>query len=127
MTRRTRATIIKFFNKSYNSYYYLSRMPSEGYNEPEFTLDCKEAVRFTHEEAVVAYETLRGVLCDQWKVGPGAVATFGTSFGDLLIDDVGPKEIIDGEARPFLLWADAHHPDTLDKLLHEYIAQVYDI
>lgn len=116
-----RTFVIKFFNKNFHCYYYLSRMPSEDHN-PEFNHDCNEAVRFTSEEAQTAHETLRKFFCDRSRADDEAYYKASLSFfGDLYIADIGPKEIIDGEARAFLLWAEKNHHDALANMMDEYI------
>ena len=124
MTRKSntpRTFVIKFFNKDFHCYYYLSRMPSE-YSSPEFNCDCTEAVRFTSEEAQTAHATLRKFFCDRSRADDEKQYQASLSFfGDLYIADIGPKEIIDGEARAFLLWADKNHHDALADMINEYI------
>ena len=124
MTRKSntpRTSVIKFFNKNFHCYYYLSRMPSEN-NSPAFNHDCNEAIRFTPEEARTAHETLRGFFCDPNTVDDEKQYEASLSFfGDLQIADIGPREIIDSEARAFLLWADKHHHDALASMIDEYI------
>lgn len=124
MTRKSntpRTFVIKFFNKDFHCYYYLSRMPSE-YSSPEFNCDCTEAVRFTSEEAQTAHATLRKFFCDRSRADDEKQYQASLSFfGDLYIADIGPKEIIDGEARAFLLWADKNHHDAIADMINEYI------
>lgn len=116
-----RTFVIKFFNKDFHCYYYLSRMPSE-YSSPEFNCDCTEAVRFTSEEAQDAHATLRKFFCDRSRADDEKQYKASLSFfGDLYIADIGPKEIIDGEARAFLLWADKNHHDAIADMINEYI------
>ena len=116
-----RTFVIKFFNKNFNCYYYLSRMSSE-YNSPEFNHDCNEAVRFTSEEAQTAHEALRKFFCDRSRTDDEKQYQASLSFfGDLYIADIGPEEIINGEARAFLLWADKYHHDALANMIDEYI------
>lgn len=116
-----RTFVIKFFNKNFHCYYYLSRMPSE-YSSPEFNCDCTEAVRFTSEEAQTAHATLRKFFCDRSRADDEKQYQASLSFfGDLYIADIGPKEIIDGEARAFLLWAEKNHHDAIADMINEYI------
>lgn len=116
-----RTFVIKFFNKNFHCYYYLSRMPSE-YSSPEFNCDCTEAVRFTSEEAQTAHATLRKFFCDRSRADDDKQYQASLSFfGDLYIADIGPKEIIDGEARAFLLWAEKNHHDAIADMINEYI------
>ena len=116
-----RTFVIKFFNKNFHCYYYLSRMPSE-YNSPEFNCDCTEAVRFTSEEAQTAHATLRKFFCDRSRADDEKQYQASLSFFcDLYIADIGPKEIIDGEARAFLLWAEKNHHDAIADMINEYI------
>ena len=116
-----RTFVIKYFSKNFHCYCYLSRMPVEDYS-PEFSFDCNEAIRFTSEEAQTAHETLRKFLCDR---SPDIDETQYKArldlFGDLYIEDIGLQEIIDGEARKFLLWADKNHHDALADMINEYI------
>ena len=116
-----RTSIIKFVHKNFHCYYYLSRMPSE-HNSPEFNCDFRVAIRFTPEEARAAHETLRGFYCDRSRAADEKQYEANLSFfGDLRIADIGPREIINNEARPFLLWADKHHHDALADMIDEYI------
>lgn len=116
-----RTFVIKFFNKNFHCYYYLSRMPAKD-NNPEFNHDCNEAIRFTSEEAQTAHETLRKFFCDRSRTADEEVYKASLSFfGDLYIADIGPKEIIDGEAKAFLLWADKNHHDAIADMINEYI------
>ena len=116
-----RTFVIKFFNKNFHCYYSLSRMPSE-YNSPEFNCDCNEAIRFTSEEAQTAHATLRKFFCDRSRADDDKQYQASLSFfGDLYIADIGPKEIIDGEARAFLLWAEKNHHDAIADMINEYI------
>ena len=121
-----RTFVIKFFNKNFHCYYYLSRMPSEDHN-PEFNHDCNEAIRFTSEEAQDAHATLRKFFCDRSRADDEAYYQASLSFfGDLYIADIGPKEIIDGEAKAFLLWVDKYHHDALAEMINEYIHSKQD-
>lgn len=116
-----RTFVIKFFNKKFHCYYYLSRMPSKDRN-PEFNYDCNEAIRFTSEEAQTAHETLRKFFCDRSRtVDEEEYKASLSFFCDLYIADIGPEEIIDGDAKAFLLWADKNHHDALADMINEYI------
>lgn len=124
MTRKPdtpRTFVIKFFNKTFHCYYYLSRMPSKDHG-PEFNHDCNEAIRFTSVEAQTARESLRKFFCNRFRTVDESYYKESLSFfGDLYIDAIGPKEIIDGEARTFLLWMDKYHHDALADRINEYI------
>lgn len=121
-----RTFVIKFFNKNLHCYYYLSRMPSND-NNPEFNHDCNEAIRFTSEEAQTTHETLRKFFCDRSRtVDEEEYKASLSFFGDLYIADIGHREIIDGEAKAFLLWADKNHHDALADMINEYIYRKQD-
>lgn len=121
----TRTFVIKYYNETYHDYFYLSRMWSPEYPDDhasEYDRRPEHACRFTSEEALQAHAILRQELCDRGRATDEEhFKSRRQFFCKLYIDDIGPKEILDGEPLAFLEWVKRHHSETLNSLLTEYL------